>query len=282
MTRAALLAGAAGACAVLGGWEALVALERAKVAAAGARVLAPLRRARKEGREPTAPERRRLALLASGTLLAGGWILFGPLGGVLLAAAGPPALLGAARARRRRYLAELARGAPLAARALSDALAGGHAIRGAIGQAARGLPGAAGTELRATAARLELGAATEVALERLRRRAASPAWDTIVAAILLTREAGGDLARLLRGCAQSLEDATRLEAEARSATAQARFTGLLVMALPAGAAGLAELASPGYIPSLARAPLTAWLVGCAVLCQLVAFAAIHRLARVAR
>ena len=282
MTRAALLAGAAGACAVLGGWEALVVLERAKVAAAVARVLAPLRRARKEGREPTAPERRRLALLAAGTLLAGGWILFGPLGGVLLAAAGPPVLLGAARARRRRYLAELARGAPLAARALSDALAGGHAIRGAVGQAARGLPGAAGAELRAAAARLELGAATEVALERLRRRAASPAWDTIVAAILLTREAGGDLARLLRGCAQSLEDATRLEAEARSATAQARFTGLLVMALPAGAAGLAELASPGYIASLARAPLTAWLVGCAVLCQLVAFAAIHRLARVAR
>jgi len=282
VTRAALLAGAAGACAVLGGWEALVVLERAKVAAAVARVLAPLRRARKEGREPTAPERRRLALLAAGTLLAGGWILFGPLGGVLLAAAGPPVLLGAARARRRRYLAELARGAPLAARALSDALAGGHAIRGAVGQAARGLPGAAGAELRAAAARLELGAATEVALERLRRRAASPAWDTIVAAILLTREAGGDLARLLRGCAQSLEDATRLEAEARSATAQARFTGLLVMALPAGAAGLAELASPGYIASLARAPLTAWLVGCAVLCQLVAFAAIHRLARVAR
>ena len=282
MTRAALLAGAAGACAVLGGWEALVALERAKVAAAVARVLAPLRRARKEGREPTAPERRRLALLAAGTLLAGGWILFGPLGGVLLAAAGPPALLGAARARRRRYLAELARGAPLAARALSDALAGGHAIRGAIGQAARGLPGAAGTELRATAARLELGAATEVALERLRRRAASPAWDTIVAAILLTREAGGDLARLLRGCAQSLEDATRLEAEARSATAQARFTGLLVMALPAGAAGLAELASPGYIGSLGRAPLTAWLVGCAVGLQLMAMVAIKRMAKVVR
>ena len=282
MTRAALLAGAAGACAVLGGWEALVALERAKVSAAVARILAPLRRARKEGREPTAPERRRLALLAAGTLLAGGWMLFGRLGGVLLAAAGPPALLGAARARRRRYLAELARGAPLAARALSDALAGGHAIRGAIGQAARGLPGAAGAELRATTTRLELGEATDVALERLRRRAASPAWDTIVAAILLTREAGGDLARLLRGCAQSLEDATRLEAEARSATAQARFTGLLVMALPAGATGLAELASPGYIASLARAPLTAWLVGCAVLCQLVAFAAIHRLARVAR
>jgi tight adherence protein B len=282
VNRAALVAAAAGACAVLGGWEALVALERAKVAAAVGRVVAPLGRARREGREPTAPERRRLVLVTAGTLLAGGWILFGPVGGVVLATVGPPALLAIARARRRRYLAELARGAPLAARALSDALAGGHSIRGAIGQAARGLPGAAGTELRAIAAALDLGEPTEHALDRLRRRATSAAWDTIVAAILLTREAGGDLASLLRGCAQALEDATRLEAEARSATAQARFTGLLVMGLPAGAAGLAELASPGYIASLAGAPLTTWLVGCAVLCQLVAFAAIHRLARVAR
>jgi tight adherence protein B len=282
VTRAAVFAGAAGAFAVLGVWESLVALERARVAAAVGRVLAPLRRARREGREPTAPERRRLALVGAGTLLAGGWILFGPVIGIVLAAAGPPALLAVARARRRRYLAELARGAPVAARALSDALAGGHAIRAAIGQAARGLPGAAGTELRALAAALDLGEPTELALERLRRRASSPAWDTIVAAILLTREAGGDLANLLRGCAQALEDSTRLEAEARSATAQARFTGLLVMALPAGAAGLAELASPGYIGSLAKAPLTAWLVGLAVLLQLFAFLAIHRMAKVVR
>ena len=202
--------------------------------------------------------------------------------GAALGAAGPPALLAVARARRRRYLAELQRGAPIAARALSDALAGGHAIRAAIGEAARGLPGAAGAELRATAAALALGEPTERALERLRRRAASPAWDTIVAAILLTREAGGDLAGLLRGCAQALEEATRLEAEARSATAQARFTGLLVMALPAGAAGLAELASPGYIASLARAPLTAWLVGCALGLQLMAMVAIKRMAKVVR
>jgi tight adherence protein B len=282
VSRAALLAGAAGGCAVLGAWEALVAIERARVVAAASRVLVPLRRARREGRAPTAPERRRLVLLTAGTLLGCGWILFGPVGGVVLAAAGPPALLAVTRARRRRYLAELARGAAPAARALSDALAGGHAIRAAIGQAARGLPGAAGSELRATAAALSVGEPTEAALARLRRRAASPAWDTIVAAILLTRGAGGDLAGLLRGCAQSLEESTRLEAEARSATAQARFTGLLVMALPAGAAGLAELASPGYLASLARSPLTAWLVGCALACQLLAFAVIHRMARVAR
>src|SRR5204862_7872625 len=47
VSRGALLAGLAGACAVLGGWGALVALERARAASAIARGLAPLRRARR-------------------------------------------------------------------------------------------------------------------------------------------------------------------------------------------------------------------------------------------
>ena len=42
----------------------------------------------------------------------------------------------------------------------------------------------------------------------------------------------------------------RLEGDARAATAQARFTGLLVSVLPLAAAGLAELGSPG-LPGLA-------------------------------
>ena len=72
-----------------------------------------------------------------------------------------------------------------------------------------------------------------------------PAWDTLVAAILLQRDAGGDLAGLLRDLAASLEAAARVDADARAATAQARFTARLVLWLPAGAAVLAELARPG-------------------------------------
>ena len=73
-------------------------------------------------------------------------------------------------------------------------------------------------------------------LERLRRRASGPAWDTLVAGILLQRDAGGDLAALLRELAGSLEAAARVEADARAATAQARFTARLVLGLPVGAA----------------------------------------------
>jgi tight adherence protein B len=187
------------------------------------------------------------------------------------------------RARRRLYLAELARGAPFVARAVADALAGGHSIRGAIGEAARGggVPGPAGGLLRLAAGELDLGERTDVVLDRLRGGAGGErAFDTIVAAISLQRRAGGDLARLLRQVATAVEDAIRLEADARAATAQARFTGLLVATLPLVAAALTELGSPGYLGSLMRSPISAWLAGCAAALALGGLVLIQRLARV--
>ena len=281
MTLAVALAGLAGALAVAGAWEALAAVEQAAPARVIARWLEPLGALRREGRVPTVPERRRLALVGAGALLAGGWLVAGPVAGAACAAGGPLGAGRLVRARRERWRAELARAAPGAARALADALAGGHAVRGALAVVAEGsVPGAAGAELRAAARALALGARTEDVLERLRGRAAAPAWDTIVGASLLQRDAGGDLAGLLRSIAAGLEEAARVEADARSATAQARFTAWLVALLPVGAAALAELADPGYVVTLLRAPLAPWLLGAAAVCQLAACALINRIARV--
>ena len=108
----------------------------------------------------------------------------------------------------------------------------------------------------------------------------SQGLDTIVAAALLQRSSGGDLALLLRDCARALEDQDRLERDARAATAQARFTGLIVVMLPLGGALLAELASPGFLASIASSFLTAWLGGLALAMQIAAAFLIRRLGRV--
>jgi tight adherence protein B len=140
--------------------------------------------------------------------------------------------------------------------------------------------GPAGAELAAARGALLAGAPTETVLAGLRARAHGRAWDGIVAAILLQRDAGGDLARLLRRLAAVYEEALRLEQDARAATAQARFTGWLVCGLPLGAAVLAELAHPGYVAGIARRPIAAWLAACAVACQAGSLLAIRRIARV--
>ena len=144
---------------------------------------------------------------------------------------------------------------------------------------ATGSGGAAGHELRRTAAELAAGAPTDDALEAMRSRARSPGMDTLVAACLLQRRAGGDLARLLRDSARALEDQARLEDEVRAATAQARFTALIVVLLPLGGALLAELASPGWFAGLWSSFLTAWLVGIALVLQAVAAVLMNRMAR---
>jgi tight adherence protein B len=275
------LAAAAAALAVVAAWDVLAALERTRPAFALARALEPVIRAGREGRAATAPERRRLALVAAAALAAAGWLVGGAVLGTAAAVAGPALAVGALRARRRAYARALHRGAAGAARALADALAAGHAVRGAIAAAGDGVPGAAGVELRRTGAALALGEATEAALEALRRRAGTGAWDTIVTGIQLQRAAGGDLAGLLRDVAAALEAAERAERDARAATAQARATARIVLGLPAAAAVIAELAAPGFAARLLARPTSAALVILAALLQLAALVAMRRLTRMA-
>jgi tight adherence protein B len=237
-------------------------------------------RAGREGREPGAAERRRLLAAGGVGALALGVFVAGPLAGLAAAAMAPWATARLLRARRERYRQAVEHGAPELAHSLADALAGGHSIRGAVQAAAPGVGGATGHELRRVAAELALGAPTEEALEAMRDRARSPALDIIVAALLLQRRAGGDLARLLRDSARALEDQARVEGEVRAATAQARFTGLVVVLLPLAGALLAELASPGYLRGLAGSFLTAWLTGIALVLQAAGALAIRRLGRV--
>jgi tight adherence protein B len=205
--------------------------------------------------------------------------VFGVAGAVIAAAAGPLAASQALRARRARYVRAVDAGAAEIAIALADALSGGHSLRGAVITAAASMAGPPGNELRRVAAELELGAATDDALEAMRSRIRSPSIDVIVAGALMQRRAGGDLAQLLRSSARAFEDEARLLGEVRAATAQARFTGIVVVAMPIGGACLAELGSPGFVRHLAESPLSAWLVGMAIAMQIGAAFAIRRLAR---
>jgi tight adherence protein B len=233
-----------------------------------------------EGRDPDAAERRKLLAGGAVAAFAVGWFVFGPAVGLVAAAIAPAAASRILRARRDRYRRAVDAGAGDIAIALADALSGGHSLRGAVIAAGRSLPGAPGNELRRVAAELELGAATDDALEAMRDRIRSPGIDVIVAGALLQRRAGGDLAALLRTSARAFEDEARLLGEVKAATAQARFTGMVVVLMPIGGAMLAELASPGFARNLAASPLSAWLVGMAVAMQVGAAFAIKRLARI--
>jgi tight adherence protein B len=282
VSSAALFAGLAAVCAVLALWEAIAAAEQERVVRAAARWLAPAVQALRSDREPTSPERRRLVLVGGLTLVAAGWLAAGPWLAVALGAAAPWAARALVRVRGARRRAQVTAEAPAIARAVADALTGGHSVRGALTAAARGggVAGPAGDELRVIAAALDLGERTDDVLREFARRCGPGPCDTLAAAILLQRDAGGDLAGLLRSLAGALEARGRVVAEARSATAQARFTALLVSGLPLAGLALAELAQPGFVAALMGDPRTGLMVAVALVLQVAAFACVRRIARV--
>lgn len=270
--------------AITGGLAAVAAREFV-LAAPGvghwlAEALEPLRRAGRDGYVPTELERRRLALLGTGAIFLGALVVLGPGPAPLLAAAGPAAATWAVSRRQAAYRRSVEHGLAEVAVAVADALSVGRSARAALGAAAASLEGPPAREMERVRAELALGAPTRDALEAFRRRVDSSRIDSFSAALLSQQVAGGDLATLLRRFAAAAADRDRTEADAYAATAQARFTGLLVVAMPAGAALLAELLDPGFVAGLISNPASAtMLVGAGGL-QLAGFAAIRRLSRV--
>ncbi len=277
-----LLLTLAGAAA--GGLAAVAAREAVLATPALARwaqmALEPLRRAGREGYSPSRLERRRLAGLGTALVCAGGWFLAGPVVVLPLLVAGPALAAWAVNTRRRRYRSAVERALPDVAIAIADSLSAGRSLRASLPAAASSLDGPAAVELARLGAELELGAATAEVVGAWRRRMRSARVDAFASALLSQRLAGGDLAGLLRRFAAGAAERDRAAEDAKSATSQARFTGLLVVAMPSGGALFAELLQPGFLAKVMSAPASAILLALAAALQLAGFVAIRRLSRV--
>jgi tight adherence protein B len=273
-----LIAAAAGALLALAAREALLA---SPAAARWLRLaLEPLRRAGREGYAPSTRERRRLAALGAGVAVIAGWLLGGLAVALPLSVAGPGLAAWAISSRRRRYRTAVERSLPEVATAIADSLGAGRSLRASLAAAAAYLDGPPATELARLGAELDLGAPTAEAIAAWRRRMRSERVDAFAAALLSQRLAGGDLAGLLRRFAAGAAERDRVAEDARSATAQARFTGLLVVAMPTGGALFAELVQPGFLAKLFGSPASALMLAFAAALQLLGFIAIRRLSRV--
>ena len=274
-----LLGAGAGGLVALGAREALLA---SPAAVDWVRLaLEPLLRAGREGYSPSTPERRKLALLGAAATIVAGWFVGGASLALPLAVAGPALAAWAISNRRARYRVAVERALPSVALAVADSLTAGRSLRASVPAAAASLDGPAAVELARLGAELDLGAPTALAIEGWRRRMGSPRVDSFAAALLSQRLAGGDLAGLLRRFAAGAAERDRVAEDARAATAQARFTGLLVVAMPSGGALFAELLAPGFLLKVAGSPAAAILLALAAALQLAGFVAIRRFSKVA-
>jgi tight adherence protein B len=270
--------------AAAGGLLALAAREALLASPAAARwlrlALEPLRRAGREGYAPSTAERRRLAVLGAAAAVLAGWLGGGLALALPLSVAGPALAGWAISNRRRRYRAAVERSLPEVATAIADSLSAGRSLRASLPAAAGSLDGPPAAELARLGAELDLGAATNETVAAWRLRMRSQRVDAFAAALVSQRLAGGDLAGLLRRFAAGAAERDRVAEDARAATAQARFTGLLVVAMPSGGALFAELIQPGFFAKLLGSPPATAMLALAAALQVIGFIAIKRFSRV--
>ncbi|MGH6622644.1 MAG: type II secretion system F family protein [Burkholderiaceae bacterium] len=231
-----------------------------------------------EGRIDESFGGRKLFVLSVALGAIFGFVAIGLIGTPIGMALAPFCLRAVIRSRRRRYAARIDGCAAELALAIASSLAAGRSVRGALLTAGVATPEPLAGELDLAAVDLTLGGGIGDALAALRSRTNSARIESLAGAIELHRGSGGDLVRLMHELADAFRARDRALRDAHSASAQARFTAIVVAAIPVLVAVVLELAAPGAVTGALTLVPTAMMLGVSVLLMACGVALSHRLA----
>ena len=101
---------------------------------------------------------------------------------------------------------------------------------------------------------IQLGINTEEALLRLGKRVSSDDLDLLITAVLIQRQAGGNLAEIIDNISQTIRERIRIQGEIKTLTAQGRVSGIIIGLLPLAVIGILTFINPGYVSMLFKHP----------------------------
>jgi tight adherence protein B len=193
----------------------------------------------------------------------------------MIVAAGLP-ILHVNRKRKKRLLAFNAQ-LPDTLDLLSRSLAVGHALSESLHQVALEMPEPIAGEFRITFEEQRLGLATKVALDRLAERIPIMDLRLCVTAIHIQRETGGNLAQVLEKVSQTIRERFKLMEEFRTMTTSSRGSAWILCALPIVIVLLLTAINPNYMDMLWHDPRGHYILGGAVLMQLLGMITIRKI-----
>jgi tight adherence protein B len=137
-----------------------------------------------------------------------------------------------ARFKRSRRFSKFEQGLPEASDLIVNALRAGHSLISALGLVANEAPEPVGTEFRICFEEQNYGLEMRIAMANLVNRVPLQDLRLMVAAILIQKESGGNLAEVLEKTSEVIRERFRLKREVQTYTAQGRMTGWILTFLP--------------------------------------------------
>lgn len=132
-------------------------------------------------------------------------------------------------------------------------------------------------EFRRTFDEHNLGMPLELALEKLTTRVPSLDVHFFVSAVMLQKRTGGNLAEILDKLAYLMRERFKLRGRIRAISAHGRMTGTALTLIPVGVAVLMFWANPDYVRFFFSDELGNYMIGSAVLLQLIGYGIIQKI-----
>jgi tight adherence protein B len=163
---------------------------------------------------------------------------------------------------------------------LSRAIRAGHAFQTALGMGAEELPAPVGVEFKKVFDQQNFGLPLRDALNELAERIPTLDVRFFVTAIAIQRESGGNLAEILDNLAHVVRERFKIFRQVRTHTAHGRFTGFVLLALPAALAIALSFINPGHMEQLFTEPMGRMMIGGAIVMQTVGFVWIRKVIKI--
>jgi tight adherence protein B len=163
---------------------------------------------------------------------------------------------------------------------MSRAIRAGHAFQTALGMVADELPEPIGPEFKKTFDQQNFGLPLRDALNGLAERIAILDVRFFVTAVAIQRESGGNLSEILDNLAHVVRERFKIRRQVRVHTAHGRFTGYVLLALPAALALALSFISPEHIRTLFRERMGQMMVMGAIVMQTVGFIWIRKVIKI--
>ena len=137
---------------------------------------------------------------------------------------------------------------------MTRALRAGHPFTHALKLVADELNGAISEEMSLTFAELNFGVSVDVALSNLIRRVPSKALKSLVTAILLQRETGGNLAEILEKISGVIRGSYRFQRKLKTLSAEGKLSSVVLAAVPLVLAAGISMIAPDIVSELITNP----------------------------
>ena len=154
---------------------------------------------------------------------------------------------------------------------LSRAIRAGHAFQTAMGMVADELPQPVGTEFKKSFEQQNYGLPLSEALNGLAQRVPIIDVKFFVTAVQIQRETGGNLAEILDNLAHVVRERFKILRQVRVHTAHGRFTGYVLLGLPAFLAIALMFINPEHMKMLFTVKMGQMMVMGAIVMQTIGF-----------